>query len=91
LEWRTGRREVLIAAEIQQLKSPGIVRGFFVPQTTQISTCSPSRCARCPLERVAFFPGVQASIRLTTADFLRADSELESWTRALNVVFDRQH
>jgi hypothetical protein len=31
---------------------------------------------------------VHASIRLSTADFLRADSEVESWTRALN-VFDR--
>jgi hypothetical protein len=27
---------------------------------------------------------VQASIRLTTADFLRPDIEIESWTRALN-------
>jgi hypothetical protein len=36
------------------------------------------------------FPGVQTSIRLSTADFLRPDSEIESWTRALS-VFNRQH
>jgi hypothetical protein len=49
-----------------------------------------SACVSLSLERVAFFPGVHASIRLSTADFLRADSEVESWTRALN-VFNRQH
>jgi hypothetical protein len=47
-------------------------------------------CVSLSLERVAFFPGVQPSIRLTTADFLRADIEIESWTRALS-VFNRQH
>ena len=47
-------------------------------------------CVSLSLERVAFFSGVHASIRLSTADFLRADSEVESWTRALN-VFIRQH
>jgi len=49
-----------------------------------------SACVSLSLERVAFFPGVHASIRLSTADFLRPDSEIESWTRALN-VFNRQH
>jgi PD-(D/E)XK endonuclease len=47
-------------------------------------------CVCLSLERVAFFPGVQASIRLSTADFLRPDGEIESWTRALN-IFNRQH
>jgi hypothetical protein len=47
-------------------------------------------CVSLSLERVAFFPGVHASIRLSTADFLRPDSEVESWIRALN-VFNRQH
>ncbi len=41
-----------------------------------------------PLERVLFFAGVHHSIRLTTADFLRSDAEVQSWTRALN-VFNR--
>lgn len=45
-------------------------------------------CVALSLERVAFFPGVHASIRVSTADFLRAD-EIESWTRALN-VFNRK-
>ena len=49
-----------------------------------------SACVSLSLERVAFFPGVHASIRLSTADFLRADSEVESWVRALN-IFNRQH
>ena len=49
-----------------------------------------SACVSLSLERVAFFPGVHASIRLSTADFMRPDSEIESWTRALN-VFNRQH
>jgi hypothetical protein len=47
-------------------------------------------CVSLSLERVAFFPGVHASIRLSTADFLRPDSEVESWIRSLN-VFNRQH
>jgi hypothetical protein len=47
-------------------------------------------CVSLSLERVAFFPGVPASIRLSTADFLRQDNEIESWNRALN-VFNRQH
>src|SRR6476619_3412315 len=42
-------------------------------------------CVALSLEQVAFFPGVHASIRLSTADFLRPHSEIESWTRALNV------
>jgi len=46
-------------------------------------------CVALSLERVAFFPGVHASIRVSTANFLR-DSEIESWTRALS-VFNRQH
>jgi hypothetical protein len=40
-------------------------------------------CVALSLERVIFVPGVQGSIRLSTADFLRPDSESESWTRAL--------
>ena len=48
-------------------------------------------CVSLSLERVAFFPGVHTSIRLSTADFLRPDSEFESWIRALNVAFNRQH
>jgi hypothetical protein len=47
-------------------------------------------CVSLSLERVAFFPGVQRSIRLSTADFLRPDSEVDSWTRALS-IFSRQH
>ena len=47
-------------------------------------------CVALSLERVAFFPGVRASIRVSTADFLRPDNEIESWTRALS-VFNRQH
>ena len=47
-------------------------------------------CVALSLERVAFFPGVHASIRLSTADLLRPDSEVESWARALS-VFNRQH
>jgi hypothetical protein len=47
-------------------------------------------CVSLSLERVAFFSGVHASIRLSTADFLRPDSEVESWTHALN-IFIRQH
>jgi hypothetical protein len=39
---------------------------------------------------MAFFPGVHASIRLSTANFLRPDNEIESWPRALN-VFSRGH
>lgn len=47
-------------------------------------------CVSLSLERVAFFPGVHGSIRLSTADFLRPESEVESWTRALK-VFNQQH
>ena len=47
-------------------------------------------CVSLSLERVAFFPGVHVSIRLSTADFLRPDNEIESWIRALN-IFNRQH
>ena len=47
-------------------------------------------CVSLSLERVAFFSGVHASIRLSTADFLRPDSEIASWTRALD-VFNRQN
>jgi len=47
-------------------------------------------CVALSLERVVFVSGVHASIRLSTADFLRPDSEIESWTRALN-DFNRQH
>ena len=36
-------------------------------------------CVSLSLERVAFFPGVHVAIRSSTADFLRADSEVESW------------
>jgi hypothetical protein len=46
-------------------------------------------CVALPLERVMFFAGVHASIRLSTADFLRPDSETESWARALD-VFNRK-
>jgi len=42
------------------------------------------------LERALFFPGVQRSLRLTTADFLRPDGEAQSWARAL-AVFNRKH
>jgi hypothetical protein len=47
-------------------------------------------CVALSLEKVVFFPGVQPSIRLSTADFLRPGSEVESWARALS-VFNRQH
>jgi hypothetical protein len=47
-------------------------------------------CVALSLERVIFVPGVQASIRLSTADFLRPESETESWARALH-VFNHNH
>jgi PD-(D/E)XK endonuclease len=47
-------------------------------------------CVALSLERVVFFPGVQASIRLSTTDFLRPESETESWTRALHTFNCKQ-
>jgi hypothetical protein len=47
-------------------------------------------CVSLSLERVAFFSGVHPSIRLSTADFLRPDIEVESWTCALD-LFYRKH
>ena len=38
------------------------------------------------LERVHFIAGVCSSIQLTTADFMRAEGEAESWARALSTV-----
>jgi hypothetical protein len=37
------------------------------------------------LEKVLFLPGVHASFRATTADFLRDDAEVQSWARALQM------
>ena len=48
-------------------------------------------CVSLSLERVAFFSGVHASIRLSTADFLRPHSEIESWISALNAFINCQH
>src|SRR5262245_8840699 len=47
-------------------------------------------CVALSLERVLFFPGVHPSLRLGTGDFLRAQSETETWTRALQ-IFNSQH
>jgi hypothetical protein len=47
-------------------------------------------CVALSLERVVFAAGVQPSIRLSTADFLRPATETESWARALD-VFNRNH
>lgn len=35
------------------------------------------------IEKVIFYPGVHHAIRLSTADFLRTDIEVQSWDRAL--------
>ena len=47
-------------------------------------------CFALSLERVIFVPGVQASVRLSTANFLRPESETESWARALH-IFNSNH
>jgi hypothetical protein len=48
-------------------------------------------CVALSLESVLFFPGVHASIRLSTADFKRPGGESDSWARALNVFNRKEH
>lgn len=43
------------------------------------------------LERVLFLPGVHASFRATTADFLREDAEAQSWARALQAFKQKSY
>jgi hypothetical protein len=37
------------------------------------------------LEKVVFLPGIHATFRASTSDFLRTDGEVQSWDRALRV------
>lgn len=47
-------------------------------------------CVALSLQRVLFFAGVHASIQLRTTDFMRPESETESWARALHIFNYKQ-